>query len=87
MSYSLKQAKDERDVEVTEALQTRDTEALYHLAGLYKEEGEDEIAETLQFAAKKMDAVDAQEDQVRADKEERDIERAEEHYSPSEGNY
>ena len=56
MSYSPKQAKDERYEEVIEALQTRDTEALYHLAGLYKEEGEDEMAETLQFAAKKFDA-------------------------------
>jgi hypothetical protein len=58
MSYSHKQAKDERDQEVTEVLQARDTEALYHLAGLYKEEGEDEQAEVLLFAAKKFDDED-----------------------------
>jgi hypothetical protein len=58
MSYSPKQAKDDRDQEVTEALQTRDTEALYRLAGLYKEENEDEYAETLIMAAKKIDRED-----------------------------
>jgi hypothetical protein len=58
MSYSNQEAKDERDQEVSEAMQTRDSEALYHLAGLYKEEGEDEYAETLIMAAKKIDRED-----------------------------
>jgi hypothetical protein len=58
MSYSPRHAQTERDQEVTEALQTRDSGALYRLAGLYKEEGEDEYAETLIMAAKKIDRED-----------------------------
>ena len=86
MSYLNQKAKGEREEAVQQALQSRDSEALYHLAGLYKEEGDDEYAETLIMAAKKIDADDAQEDQVRADKEDRELERAEEHYHPAEGN-
>lgn len=58
MSYSMKEANEERSQEVTTALQTRDSEALYQLAALYKEEGEDEYAETLLMAAKKIDRED-----------------------------
>jgi hypothetical protein len=82
MSFSNEEARIERE---TTALQLQDSEALYKLAEQYKKEGYDEYAETLKYAAKKIEAEEAQEDQVRADKEERDTERADEHYSPSEG--
>ena len=65
MSYSPRHAQTERDQEVTEALQTRDSGALYRLAGLYKEEGEDEQAEVLRFAAKKFDDEDWSFDRAR----------------------
>ena len=39
--------KEERDTEIYEALNTRDSEALYTLASLEKEEGNDEEAEKL----------------------------------------
>ena len=58
MSYSIKDAIDERNHEVDEALQTRDSEALYTLASLYKEEGDDEMAEKLTSIAKRIDRED-----------------------------
>jgi hypothetical protein len=85
MSYLNQKAKGEREEAVQQALQSRDSEALYKLAELYKEEGEDEYAETLRFAAKKVDQEDL-DDQARADQAERELERAEEHYHPAEGN-
>ena len=48
----------ERDDEVSTALQTRDAAALLRLAGLYKEEDEDEYAETLKMAAKRFEEDD-----------------------------
>ena len=74
-----------REEAISEALQSRDSEALYKLAEMYKEENDDEYAETLRFAAKKIDTEDL-DDQARADQAEREIERAEEHYYPAEGN-
>jgi hypothetical protein len=85
MSYTNNEAKGEREEAVQLALQSRDSEALYKLAEMYKKAGDDEYAETLRFAAKKIDAEDLN-DQARADKAEREIERAEEHYHPAEGN-
>ena len=58
MSYSIDKARDERQVEISDALRTRDSEALYHLAGLEKEEGNDEVAEELYKQAKKIDRED-----------------------------
>jgi hypothetical protein len=85
MSYSNQEAKGEREEAIQIALQSQDSEALYKLAEMYKEEGDDAYAETLRYAAKKIDAEDL-DDQARADKAEREIERAEEHYHPAEGN-
>lgn len=58
MSYSSRQAIDERQTEIFEALRTRDSEALYHLASMEKEEGNDEVAEELLQQAKKIDRED-----------------------------
>ena len=55
MSYN---PQAERDDEVSTALQTRDAAALLRLARLYKKEDEDEYAETLQMAAKKIEEED-----------------------------
>ena len=86
MSYSVRQAKDEREQEVSEAMQTRDSEALYRLASLYKEEGDDEGAEMLLFTARKIEREDTQGDQARADQKEREQDLLDEHFAPSEGN-
>jgi len=74
-----------REEAISEALQSRDSDKLRALADDYSEEGDTEYAETLRFAAKKIDTEDL-DDQARADKAEREIERAEEHYHPAEGN-
>lgn len=58
MSYTLKEAKGERENDILLALSTRDSEALYHLANLTKEEGDDETAETLIKTAKRIDNED-----------------------------
>lgn len=58
MSYSIDKAKDERQLEIEEAINARNSEALYHLAGLEKEEGNDEVAEDLLTRAKKIDRED-----------------------------
>lgn len=50
--------KEERDTEIYEALNTRDSEALYTLASLEKEEGNDEEAEKLIKIARKIDHED-----------------------------
>ena len=50
--------KEERDTEIYEALNTRDSEALYTLASLEKEEGNDEEAEKLIKIARKIDDQD-----------------------------
>lgn len=55
MSYSPKAAIDEQTAAIDEALQTRDSEALYQLADIVKEQGEDELAETLLKTAKTID--------------------------------
>jgi phage shock protein A len=58
MSYTTREAKNERTLEVELAQMTRDSEALYSLARQFKEEGEDEIAEELLAQAKKIDRED-----------------------------
>ena len=58
MSYSPKTAIDEREVEVAQAMQTRDVEALHTLAELFKEEGEDERADILMYTARKINRED-----------------------------
>ena len=58
MSYSIAQAKDERSIQVNQALQERDTTMLHVLSELYKEEGEDETADELRTIAKRIDRDD-----------------------------
>lgn len=85
MSYSIAQARSEQDNMIIDAIVTRDSEALYQIAGIVKEQGEDEEAERLLTIAKQIDWEDAQADQVQADKEERETEQQEAGYYPSEG--
>lgn len=58
MSHSPKQAIDDREQEVFEALNSKDSEAIYHLADLFKEEGEDERAEELLKIARRWNDED-----------------------------
>lgn len=58
MSYSIQETQGEQDQMIDEALQTRDSEALYNLAAAIKEQGEDELAETLLNKAKQIDKED-----------------------------
>ena len=65
MSYSNKEAKDERDLDLDTILNTRDSEGAHQLANQLKEEGDDELAEKLQTLAKKWDEEDDSFDQER----------------------
>ena len=58
MSTSPQTSKTERNTEIYKALNTRDSEALYTLASLEKEEGNDEEAEKLIKIARKIDDED-----------------------------
>lgn len=55
MGYSIKEAIDERQQEVDKALQESDSEKLFQLAELFKEEGDDEEAEVLLATAKRIE--------------------------------
>lgn len=85
MSYSIAQARTEQDNMIIDAIVTRDSEALYQIAGIVKEQGEDEEAERLLTIAKQIDWEDAQADQVQADKDERETEQYEADQLPAEG--
>lgn len=65
MSYSAEEAQMERDRDLNTILQTRDSEGAYRLSHLYKEEGDDELAEALQKLAKRWDKEDDAYDQHR----------------------
>lgn len=58
MSYSIKDAIEEQNDAIFQALNTRDSEALYHLAEQLKEQGEDEEAQKLLENAKRFDQED-----------------------------
>lgn len=58
MSYSEQEARWEREEEIAKAMETSDSEALYQLAGLEKEEGNDETAAELIRVAKMIDRND-----------------------------
>lgn len=58
MSYSHKEANQEQDEAIFNAIDTRDSEALYQLAQILKEQGDDEQAEHLLKVAKKIDEED-----------------------------
>lgn len=55
MSYSPRQAVDERRAEVYTATKEEDAEKLYHLAAQFKEEGDDELAEDLYKIARRIE--------------------------------
>lgn len=55
MSYTIQEAQLEQDKEINEALDKRDSEALYQLAQILKEQGDDEQAESLLITAKQID--------------------------------
>lgn len=65
MSYSPKNAVDERQASIATALDTRDSTALYQFADLEKEEGNDEYAEALLEHAKRIDDEDWAHDRER----------------------
>lgn len=65
MSYSEQEARWEREEEITKALETADSEALYQLAGLEQEEGNDEQAAELRRVAKMIDNNDLAFDRAR----------------------
>ena len=58
MSYSESEARWEREEEISTAIEQRDSERLYELAGLEQEEGNDETAEELRRLAKAIDKED-----------------------------
>ena len=58
MSYSDNEARWEREEAIARALETSDSEALYQLAELEQEEGNDETAEELIKTAKMIDRND-----------------------------
>jgi hypothetical protein len=58
MSYSEQEARWEREEEIAKAMETSDSEALYQLAGLEKEEGNDEVAAELIRVARMIDNAD-----------------------------
>lgn len=65
MSTTPSTVKEEQSIEIYNALNTRDSEALYHLAEQLKEQGDDEGAEDLVTQAKRFDKEDWQMDEVR----------------------
>ena len=80
MNYTMKEAVGEQEQMVAEALQTRDSEKLYTLAQMIKEQGDDEWAEELLVAASRIEEMEPIEG-----KEEREAYEAECHFAPSEG--
>ena len=58
MSYSIKDAQIEQDEAIFEALNNRDSIALFQLAVILKEQGDDEQAERLLKTARSIEAGD-----------------------------
>jgi hypothetical protein len=65
MSYSINEAKNDQTLDIDLALQTRDSEALYHWARIVKEQGDDEKAEALRDTARRIDREDMSYDEAR----------------------
>jgi len=65
MSYSINEAENDQALDIDLALQTRDSEALYHWARVVKEQGDDEKAETLRNIAHRIDREDMSYDEAR----------------------
>jgi hypothetical protein len=86
MSYTIQEARLEQDMNIVDAIVTRDSEALYQLAGIVKEQGDDEEAERLQTIARQIDREDSQQDQARADRDQDFNDQYEMAYYPAEGN-
>lgn len=58
MSYSIQYANAEQTQAIVAAINSRDSEALYRLAGIMKEQGDDENAEALLTEARKIEKED-----------------------------
>lgn len=58
MSYHTHDAEIDQASSIGEALQTRDSEALFLLAGILKEQGDDEEAERLHTIARTIEKED-----------------------------
>jgi hypothetical protein len=58
MSHNITDAIIDQNSRIDLALETRDSEALYQIAEEVKEQGEDELAETLLASAKRIDRED-----------------------------
>ena len=58
MSHNITDAIIDQNSRIDLALETRDAEALYQLAEEVKEQGEDELAETLLASAKRIENED-----------------------------
>lgn len=54
MSYTIQEAKNERDQEINKAIIEEDSEALYFLADIIKKMGDDELAERLLAEANRI---------------------------------
>ena len=58
MSYSIQEAKHDQDQMIMDAIAERDSEKLFQLADIVKEQGDDEVAETLLKQAKDIERDD-----------------------------
>lgn len=58
MSYSIYEASAEQQQAIVAAINSRDSEALYQLAQIVKEQGDDEQAEDLLTEARKIEKED-----------------------------
>lgn len=65
MSYSIQYATAEQEQEIVNAINSRDCEALFKLADIIKEQGDDENAEALLTEAKRFEKEDWMFDQER----------------------
>ena len=63
--YTTQEINMDRSIEVHEAVDTRDSSALFRLARLEKEEGNDEFAESLYQLARRIDREDMAYDEMR----------------------
>jgi len=64
MSYNTNDARIEQTWEIEEALRTRDCMALFRLAALLKEQGDDEEASILKDTARRIEREDSMYDEL-----------------------
>lgn len=90
MSYTINEAKTEHQLDISiarnKALLTGDTTNLTNLARQAKKAGNDEMAEAMLLEVNKINAAILAEDDERAYQKEREDERLDAYFAPSEGN-